>query len=148
MAQFPPSQDFFSLLLSQHCKLQIHDLLERGERSSTNSSSALQFSSFSRFVQIEHYFVSKLLRILHTSKLREIILNTLSVHAAENSEMQTNHWPVVSSTVWSRGCAAALTRPDSAPGILQLWTSSWQMVLKRVYSLETTWDTFLWISSL
>lgn len=140
-----------SLRIAFHCsshKLQIHALLEHGERSSTNSSSTLQFSSFSRFIQIEHYFVSKLLRVLRTSKMTEIILNTVNVCADENSEMQTNHWPVVSSTVWSWGCAAALTRPDSTPCILQLWTSSWQMVLKRVCSLETTWDTFLWISSL
>lgn len=60
MAQF--SQDCFSLLLSQHCKLQIHALLGHSERSSTKSSSALQFSSFSRLLQIEHYFVSKLLK--------------------------------------------------------------------------------------
>lgn len=99
MAQFSLSQDCFSLLLSHHCKLQIHALLRHGERSSTNSSSTLQFSSFSRFIQIEHYFVSKLLRVLRTSKMREIILNTVSVCADENSEMQTNHWPVVSSTV-------------------------------------------------
>lgn len=92
-------QDCFSLLLSQHCKLQIHALLRYSERSSTNSSSALQFSSFSRFVRIEHYFVSKLLRVLRTSKVREIILNMVSVRANENSEKQTNHWPVVSSTV-------------------------------------------------
>lgn len=83
---------------SQHCKLQIHALLWHGERSSTNSSSAFQFSSL-RFVQIEHYFISKLLRVLHTSKMSDVILNTVSVHADENSEMQTNHWPVVSSTV-------------------------------------------------
>lgn len=69
MAQF--SQDCFSLLLSHHCKLQIHALLRHGERSSTNSSSTLQFSSFSRFIQIEHYFVSKLLRVLCTSKLEK-----------------------------------------------------------------------------
>lgn len=115
------TQDCFSLVLSQRCKLQIHALLQHSERSSTNSSSALQFSSFSRFVQIEHYFVSKLFRVLRTSKIREIVLNMVSVCADENSEMQTNHWPVVSSTVWSRGCAAALTRPDSTPCILQLW---------------------------
>lgn len=96
-------------------------LPQHSERSSTNSSSALQFSSFSRFVLIEHYFVSKLLRVLRTSKMREIILNMVSVRADENSEMQTNHWPALSSTVWSRGCAAALTRPDSTPCILQLW---------------------------
>lgn len=60
MAQSSLSQDCFSLLLSQHCKLQIHALLRHSERSSTNSSS--------RFVQIEHYFVSKLLRVLRTSK--------------------------------------------------------------------------------
>lgn len=90
---------FFSLLLSQHCKVQIHALPWHGERSSTNSSSALQFSSSSRFVQIEHYFVSKLLRVLCTSKMREIILNMVSIRGDENSEMQTNHWPVVSSTV-------------------------------------------------
>lgn len=148
MAQFSLSQDCFSVLLSHHCKLQIHALLQHGERSSTNSSSTLPFSSFSRFIQIEHYFVSKLLRVLRSSKTTEIILNTVRACADENSEMQTNHWPVVSSTVWSRGCAAALTRPDSTPCILQLWASSWQSVLKRVCSLETTWDTFLWISSL
>lgn len=50
------------LLLSHHCKLQIHALLQHGERSSTNSSSTLQLSSFLRFTQIEHYFVSKLLK--------------------------------------------------------------------------------------
>lgn len=50
------------LLLSHHCKLQIHALLRHGERSSTNSSSTLQLSSFLRFTQIEHYFVSKLLK--------------------------------------------------------------------------------------
>lgn len=93
------SQDCFSLLLSHHCKLQIHALPRHSERSSTNSSSTLQFSSFLRFIQIEHYFVSKVLRVLRTSKMTETILNTVSVCADENSEMQTNHWPVVSSTV-------------------------------------------------
>lgn len=70
MAQFSLTQDCFSLVLSQHCKLQIHTLLQHSKRSSTNSFSALQFSSFSRFVQIEHYFVSKLLRVLRTSKIK------------------------------------------------------------------------------
>lgn len=54
-----------------------------------NSSSALQLSLFLRFVQMEPYFVSKLLRVLHTSKVGGIIPNTESVHADENSEMQT-----------------------------------------------------------
>lgn len=54
-----------------------------------NPSSALQLSLFLRFVQIEPYFVSNLLRVLHTSKVREIILNTASVCADENSETQT-----------------------------------------------------------
>lgn len=98
MAQFSLSQHCFSLLLSQHCKLQIHGLLWHGERSSTNSSSVLHFSA-SRLVQIDRYFVSKLLRVLCTSKVREIILNIVSGRVDENSEMQTNHWPVVSSTV-------------------------------------------------
>lgn len=87
MAQFSLTQDCFSLLLSQHCKLQIHVLPQHSERSSTNSSSALQFSSFSRFVQIEHYFVSKFLRVLRTPKMREIILNMVSVRADENQSL-------------------------------------------------------------
>jgi len=71
------------------CKLQnhTHGGIVRG--AAANSSSALQLSLFLRFVQIEPYFVSKLSRILHTSRVSGIILNTLSVHADENSEMQT-----------------------------------------------------------
>lgn len=44
-------------------------------KAAANSSSALQLSIFLIFVQIKPYFVSKLLRVLHTSKVREIILN-------------------------------------------------------------------------
>lgn len=83
------SQDSFSSLPSQHCKLRNHALLWHSERSSSNSSSALQLPLFLRFVQIEPYFVSNLLRVLHTSKVREIILNTASVCADEDPETQT-----------------------------------------------------------
>lgn len=60
-----------------------------GRGAAAHSSSALQLPLFLRFVQIEPHFVSKLLRVLCISKVREVILNTASVHADGKSEMQT-----------------------------------------------------------
>lgn len=84
------SYDWFLLLPLQHCKLQNHTLRQHNEKSSSELFPwHFKFSPFSRFVQIKHYIVSKLLRVLQTSRLTEIILNMVSVHADENSEMQT-----------------------------------------------------------
>lgn len=89
MAQFSLSQDCCSSLPSQHCKLQNTLCYGTVRGAAANSSSALQLSLFLRFVQIEPDFASNLLRVLHTSKVRETILNTASVGADENSETQT-----------------------------------------------------------
>lgn len=59
-----------------------------GRGAAAHSSSALQLPLFLRFVRIESHFVSKL-RVLCISKVSEIILNTASVRADGNSEMQT-----------------------------------------------------------
>lgn len=86
------SQDCFSLLPLQHCKLHNHAMLWHSERSSSKfflSTSAFPLGD----LYTELYFISKLLGVLHTSKAREIIQNTSvlngSVGADENSEMQT-----------------------------------------------------------
>lgn len=51
------------------CRTTLRDGTVRG--AAANSSSPLHLSLFLRFVQTGPYFVSKLLRVLHTSKVRK-----------------------------------------------------------------------------